>query len=461
MVKDINKDYGEVNSEDTVLSELDLTADKYVVSADSKVVKKFDPGAKQILVTDDDGNADSESYATPNKYVGTDENGKLELYQGLYIPEVAPPGRELVLEVLGNDFSAAALKASALTLSGTSWYEIEIAAAGGGGGGSSWRSGAHVDGSDGARGGWFNETFIVNGDKDSTIQYSLGTPGQGGAGPYHDEYKGDKTVKGYSPGGQGGKSPIVYSGVAGAAPVTGPLYEQETKGGPGLGALAGADGGGREQIGLGTADSYYQAAPTAGGGGANGPHGGEGATANYWSSYEMIATAGTDRIAIGGSGGAGGGLGLAGNGSYDENWPSKAAQGQGGGGGGMGTPSGYANAGYNSTGATAGAGGGGGGASKVLLTNIRLTKDGSRISFHELITGGGGGGAGASSKTTETGWQDNGGVTAPVAGGNNQDSNLGGGGTAGVKSSTYGNTTTTEVRGGSGGAAYIRIWRRY
>jgi hypothetical protein len=465
MIRDLSKVYGEVNDPDTVLSESNLTSNKYIVSKDSKRVEAYTPGTKRILATDENGKLFSVSYNNPNLFVGTDENGKLTVYEG-GIPSVPPVGRELILEVIGNPYSMDALKQATQSITTPGWYELDIAGAGGGGGGSSWRSGAHVDGANGAAGGYYKSIFMVDKNTTSSLQYAVGTPGQGGAGPYHELYKGAKQSRGNCPGGQGGKSPTVYEGTGGDAPLTrtiGTLLSTEA-GGPGLGINGGADGGGRYQAASGPDNTYYKAAPTAGGGGANGPQGGKGATVTYWSTAVLGGAGNDTNVTIGGSGGAGGGLGLAG---YGANSPTVSAdykyggQGQGGGGGGQGTQAfGTAKTGYDNTGATAGAGGGGGGASRVLLSNIKLGKYEPTQTL-EIIAGGGGGGAGASSRTTTSGWQDNDGVIPADAGGNNIDSVKGGGGNGGLVSTTLGTATTSEVRGGTGEPGYIRLWRRY
>ena len=470
MIKDPNKDYGELNDDNTVISDNELETNKLIVSdgvdADGlKLVKSYNPGVKQLISTDAEGKAKAVSFNVPNTLVGTDENGNLHVYPSGYVPDEAPAGRVLLDggEILGNNYAAAALKSGGLDISQPGWYEIEVKGAGGGGGGGSWRSGAHVDGSDGAAGGYYKTLFIVSASAASAILYSAGTPGQGGAGPYYEEYKGDKKSRGNSPGGRGGRSEHIYGSAGGGGADTNIMPADNVLreyGGPGLGINGGADGGGRVQayqelVGGGV----YRTNPSAGGGGANGPHGGEGSTVSYWShAYITQSISINDNVTIGGSGGAGGGLGAAGTGGRYQT-RTLSSWGSGGGGGGAGTPGlGNDKTGFNDKGATAGGAGGGGGASRVLLNNISLTKGGEQ-QILEIICGGGGGGGGASSRSVTNDWQTNDGVVAAQPGGNNQDAVLGTGGAGGLKSTTYGNTTTSEVYGGTGGIASIKIWR--
>lgn len=475
MIRDINKVYGEVNDPNTVLSDNQLSPTKYLVSTGSKKIGTFTGGLKHILYTGSDGKVTSKTYNIPNRYVGTDSNGNLVIYESSAVPVVAPSGRVLEFEVLGNLASADNIKQLLRTLKGPAWYEIEVAGAGGGGGGCSWSPDSHIfgpwgsvpsAGNFGAQGGYIKQLFIVDKDIDCAAQVAVGTPGQGGAGPYHLVSKGDKYAIGNTSGGQGGKSPSIYSGIGGDAPLTEHIgyFSTLSAGGPGLGINGGADGGGLEQTTTSTgSELYWKAMPSAGGGGANGPYGGTGASVTYWSEYVLGQNI-TENITFGGSGGAGGGLGQAG---YGANSPSVNAtykyggQGQGGGGGGQGTIGNGQNLAYtgkNNDGATAGGGGGGGGASRAILTNVKLTKTGDRTTL-ELIAGGGGGGAGASAVTVSDLFQINDAVIPAEAGGNNVDSVKGGGGAGGTASTTFGNTTTTEVRGGTGGPGYIKVWR--
>ena len=101
MIRTKNKILGEVNDRNTVISETKLKPNKYIVSAqedslDYRIVKEANFGSKKILYTNANGELKTLNYDLPNKYIGTDENSNLSIFNRneIILDLEAPEGRE-------------------------------------------------------------------------------------------------------------------------------------------------------------------------------------------------------------------------------------------------------------------------------------------------------------------------------------------------------------------------------
>ena len=68
-----------MNNPNTVLATGSLEDATFIVGTGNKGVKSFNPGARQLFITDAEGKAAGFSYGTPNKTVATDAQGNLIL----------------------------------------------------------------------------------------------------------------------------------------------------------------------------------------------------------------------------------------------------------------------------------------------------------------------------------------------------------------------------------------------
>ena len=435
MIRDKNKIYGEANDEATVTAPAPLLPGKLVVGDGGHRIKTFNPGPKRLIVSktiSSFSNADSVSYNEPNKLVGTDGSGNLVLFNRT--PPTPPAGRVLVAEVYGHTSPAGVLQQTTITLTGGFFYEVEVIGAGGGGGGGIR---AHADdyrmlsGFRGGRGGYYKGIFALGTTTTATLQ--AGNSG-GRADSLTYTMSGSLVVLGSNRGGDGGRSPVLFSGTGNNGKnAKDYFFDYSTNliyGGEGING--GANGGNTR-----AEPKTYSLAEGVGasGGGANGPFGGPGGfSIVYNTSLSYLSSSG-------GGGGAGGGFGLAGNGGGNGDNTIKGGQGYGGGGGGTGL--GYGNNHYNYS----GGGGGGGGGSRFNCGDF------------QVLAGGGGGGAGAGAGVT-TVLPDGTGSN----GANNMDYNLGGGAQGGTGGTGAFMTPipagqTRDTRGANGQRGIVRIWR--
>ena len=308
MIRDKNKIYGEANHEDTVTVPTPLLSGKLVVGDGGHRIKTFNPGPKRLIVSKtlaSNSNADSVSYNEPNKLVGTDSSGNLVLFNRT--PPTPPAGRVLVAEVYGHTSPAGVLQQSTITLPGGFFYEVEVIGAGGGGGGGIR---AHVDdyrmlsGFRGGAGGYYKGIFALDATTTATLQ--AGNSG-GRADSLVYTMSGSLVVLGSNRGGDGGRSPVLFSGTGNNGGNAKDYYYNNytnlTSGGEGING--GANGGNAQSE---TKASDRAEGVGATGGGANGPFGGPGGFSIVYNTSTSYPSS------SGGSGGAGGGFGLAGNG---------------------------------------------------------------------------------------------------------------------------------------------------
>lgn len=424
-IRSKSKIFGETNSPFTVTVESDLATDKYVISAGSRRVKSYSPGAKRIMITDAAGNASSFNYNQPNKLIGVNQNGQLTLFS--QTPDTPPAGRVLVAEVFGATTPSGATGEQQVTLEAPYWYEVEVIGAGGGGGAGIGREALAtnmLDGTNGGAGGYYKGLFAVAIPTIALLQ--AGNSGGRAEGIIFYLAGGTLMALGTNNGGAGGRTPILYS----SAPGNGlsPVYDNSYSG-PELkegsdGINAGANGG-ESYCQLGDPGSTKGVGGS--GGGANGPYGGKGGDSIIFNDNS------TPNAGSGGGGGAGGGFGLAGYGGGHIN----NAVGYGGGGGGSGI---LKEAGVYTF---SGGGGGGGGASRFVCGDI------------QIMCGGGGGGAGAGFGYAR-------GSTNGSPGTNNIDTNIGGGnngGNGGLGVSLLQTITSHDCKGSNGGRGIVRLWR--
>ena len=443
MIRDKDKIYVELNSPDIVLVPSDLVKNKYVVSGGDRNIKAFNPGAKKIMITDSEGNAASFSYNQPNRLIGTDSNGNLELIP--QAPPVPPPNRILLVDTL-----ASGITQLVLPLDPYYWYEVEIIGAGGGGGCGFGRdhaligqAGDFLDGTKGGDGAYIKKLFKLSMPVNATIM--VGSGGVRGRGLGWWSAVGASNVapvaNTFNYGGNGGRTPILPVDTP-VEPNDGlnPVYQFDGLLSPnsrlgGIGVNGGANGGDSYvdigNIGVDPVPSDTQGVGGSGGG-ANGPYGGKGGTSDYRDN------AGVSGSAAGGGGGAGAGLEVGGAGGY-HNRPDYSGRSFGGGGGGWGVVIGLDCYHLSS-------GGGGGGGASVFQWGDNI-----------IICGGGGGGAGAGyggekhCTPGEPGISNTEGYTVAENGGF--------AGTGCNFADIVGTSITKVCNGGNGGIGIIRLWR--
>lgn len=452
MIRDKKKIYAEANDERTVTKASTLDANKFVTRPSenstqpntSRMVSTINIPARSLLVLGSSNTIEPFNYNSPNKLIGTDDNGNLAVFERNYLPSTPPKNREPIGDWLGSTQPDGILKSVQIFLEGPAWYEIEMSGCGGGGG-----SGAALveseyadlkDGMPGGSGGYYKGTFSIREGTTCTIE--IGCPG-GGASGYIVDYTGKTAKLTNGPnGGDGGYTPIVYhgtfSGVDGAKQSLESRYQLGGKG-----VNGGADGGSVTgwKSSTGTADVYTGAGA---GGAAVGGYGGEGGSSGPYAVSDTSLSSVTVPGYLGGAGGAGGGFGQGGNGG--DGW-SKAAEtyGNGGIGYGAGGGGGCANATAQEL-QYAGCGGGGGGGTRFVCNDF------------EVLCGGGGGGCGGGYIPTVSHID---GRSAGSNGTNNkyistQNGAMGGRGGTGLHK---GEKVTRDTSGTTGTRGWVSLWR--
>lgn len=433
--------FGEPNSPNTVLAPTSLVPNKYVVGSGGKTLKTLVPSGKSLMYINQNSKLAAFPLNTPNRLVGTDGNGNLTLIVRSGIPSTPPAGRELISEVYGSNISSGAIGSKTITLEPGYWYEVEVAGAGGGGGGGAiadyFANNSHP-GKKGGNGGYHKLTFSVLEAIIATLQ--AGNSGEGGKGMAFLLQDDDYIYTGNNDGGNGGRSPVLYGGVAAKGGNANPEVNTVRAGGNGNN---GGAAGGRSGFGGSSTDARTNAG--AGGGGANGPYGGAGGKFDYPEDTSYLDSAG-------GGGGAGGGFGIGGAGGdivVELAVRGSGGKGYGGGGGGAGnTARTYDDPIYNPQNKRFGAGGaGGGGGSRFVVGDL------------EILCGGGGGGAGGGNVADAD-------YTEGGNGKNNKNSTEGGGGTGGVggvgvntANDVLVNNVSINNNGQNGQPGWVKIWR--
>lgn len=395
MIKVGDKTVAEVSPPNLAVNEKDFKGNRLLLDSPTLNTLYEYSAANNSIVYNNNG-IKSFKLDTPNRIVGTDQNGNLALFERRVLPDKPPANRVLIHTKRGLSTAQSPITSGSITLEGPYWYEIEVVGAGGGGGGGTIIKNtkyALKSGGVGGDGGYYRGQIAVS--KTRELKYQLGCPGGGAIEPTWQKSGKKVTSVGRTQGGAGGNTPFLsrykdttysdearYNTMDGKQAMSGTGYSDTNLPG-GSGIDSGASGGG-------SYSNQVRACNT--GAGALGPYGGRGGT--------YRGTGGGNTVVPGAGGGAGGGFGQGGFGAsrlressfgyptysltasaQNKSVTDSPAKSYGAGSGGSGS----------ATGAYAGGAGGGGGGG-VYVTSGDF----------ELLVGGGGGGAGAGSHESNT-----------------------------------------------------------
>lgn len=421
MIRTKHKKHGEVNDPNTVLSSSNLLPNKYIVGDNNKNIKLAEDAIPNSILYLSTHELKFFSLNEPNRLVGINTSGHLQLFSKVAIPNTAPSGRTEIAIISGSTTPSGSLNFNSIELI-PGWYEVEVIGAGGGGGGGAalYDNSNFKDGKNGGRGGYYKTLFKIEEKTNSILQ--AGCSGGRGRGTAVVKDSKSTTYSGSVDGGTGGRTPTFYHSNAFPGQDAGSNSGDESLGGNGV--HGGATGGYSKSPG------NYNYNAGGGGGGANGPEGGNGGFYN--------ATSAPNRARGGGGGGAGGGFGTGGSGGSAHIGNRSSSFGGGGGGGGLRTVPDYP---------ASGGGGGGGGGSYFKCGEL------------EIFCGGGGGGAGGGNASA-------GNYTEGGNGINNYNSSY-------SEDNTYGapgiggngilinnaSSGTTLSDGTNGGQGVVKLWR--